>query len=295
MALLIKIIKLSATPPTICYPIPLFPILVFSMSGSCNPFCLIRLILFSAVFFSGVNLWNHVNDVEEDKLSGRSSILIENGRVRKMVIIISVLLYIISFGLIVFWALDWRGIFSYILAASATWIYSDRIFLRLKIKRFKRWKDNYKTEILTYLVSIPSFVLVSWSICMQISPTATSFAIATTFYVMSAVVLKDIKDITGDRLAGLRTLAVVFQVETLIKASIVLLTFYGLLICVFTVLSLFPSYSILAVLPLVSLAYVVSHFVSKGWAITMESTKPIKVQVFSGLASLCLLAAARFI
>jgi len=284
-----SLLNLSATPPSVVYPYPFLALLAFSLSGVFNIVSLIKAVILSFLFQAAANLWNHVNDVEEDKISGKRNILTENEKIRKIVFIISPLLYLMSFSLSVLWVVDKRGVIAFAAVAFVTWIYSDKFILGRKIKR---WKDHYITEVLTYLIAIPSFTSLLWTLFAPLSLKSTVFSIIMTFFGLSTTFLKDIKDITGDRLAGLKTLAVVFSPGYLLKIALSLLTSYYFLILFLSIYGLLPQFCIMSVIASAGLIYTMWHFISNGWSITLKSLRPIKVMVCSNLISLSLLIIA---
>jgi len=289
---LIKLIKLSSTPVSIIYPYPFLALLAFSLSGSFDIILLIKAILLSFLFCAGINLWNHVNDIEEDKIAGKRNILIENPEMRRIVLTIAPLLYLISFLLSSLWVVDKKGVIAFVAVAFVTWIYSDKIILGRKIRR---WKENYITEVLTYIVAIPSFTLLLWTLFAPVSLKSFAFSMVIMFFMLSGTFLKDIKDITGDKLAGLKTLGVVFSPETLLKISLLLLSFYYTSISIFSLFGVFPLFCIFSTLSSVGLIYTLGYFFNNRWTITLESIKPIKIMIYSNLLSLTILIVAGFI
>ena len=284
--LLIKLVKLSSKPATIFYPYPIAVLLAFSLSGTYEGLYLLKAIIFSFIFYAGVNLWNHVNDVREDISGGKRTVITENPEIRKMTCILSSLLYAVSFILAVIWSIDRRGVLFFVAAAFVTWVYSDRILLGKKIRR---WKDHYITETLAFIIFVPSFTSMLWTIFAPLSTKSIAFSTTLTFFVLSGVFLKDIRDITGDKLAGLKTLGVVFSVESLMKASLILLTFYYIFIFIFSFLKVFPTLSALSTLFSIGLIYNIKYFFNKKWIITIDSIKPLSIMYYSNLGSLTVL------
>lgn len=280
---LIALVRLSAKPATIFYPYPIAALLAFSLSGTFNVINLLKAIMFSFLFYAGVNLWNHVNDVEEDIAGGKKTVITENPKIRKLVAVISPLLYLISFALAVMWSVDEGGIAAFIAAACVTWVYSDKILLGRIIKR---WKDHYITETLAFVIFVPSFTSMLWTIYVPLSLRSVAFSTTLTFFILSGIFLKDLKDITGDKLAGLKTLGVVFSPEILLKVSFVMLTFYYFSILLFSFLKILPILSALSTLFSVGLVYTVKHFSNNKWVITIRSVKPLNVLYYSNLGSL---------
>jgi len=287
-----EVIALSATPPSIIYPFPILAMLAFSLSETLNIASLLKAIVLSSVFQAGINLWNHLNDVETDIIAGKRNILTDDKEIRKSVLIISPMLYLISLIMAIFWTVDKSGIYAFVAVALVTWIYSDKMFFG---KIFRRWKDQYITEVLTYIIAIPAFTTLLWTLFTNLSIKSVAFSTIMMFYMLSGTFLKDIKDITGDKLAGLRTLGVVFSPESLLKSSILLLVLYYISISIFSFLGILSHKSIVSIAPSVGLIYTIYHFTSTEWNITLRSLGPVKIMIYSTLASLIILTVAELI
>ena len=278
------IIKASATPPTIIYPLFLAPVAIFSLEPS-DPLGLAKVILFSAAFQSAVNLWNHVNDVEEDRLAGRDWILVRDERARKAVAFMAAGLYLVSGVMVYLWQVWNYGVVFFFLAFAATWLYSDKMIAG---KFFRRLKEHYLTEITTYLVTIPSYVLAVWSMLSEDMTKGGAISLVFLFLMLSATLLKDLKDISADREAGLLTLGVVFHYKTLLKSSYLLVSLYYISILVFSLSGVFLQVSVISVLPAAGLIYSVWNMSRKAWEIDDESVKFFKGMIYSTLVSLVL-------
>ncbi len=277
-----EIFRLSAYPPNFIYPIPFLTLLVFSMAnGSFQS--LLTAMAFTYTFYPAVNLWNHVNDVEEDKLSGRINILTENSAVRKATIALTVVLYAIS-SVIAY--LKSRCFLFFLICLLLTWAYSDRMILgRIAL----RLKDHYITEIMTFALAYPSFTLLLWSFFDNLNFKAIALATTVTLLTLSGAVLKDLKDITGDELAGLKTLAVVFSPKTLLKTSITLHWLYYISIALFVFFKIYSMSNVVALIPSIMLLYATIKLSKNSWRLTFEVLNAIKAMTLSSIASLILL------
>ena len=285
---LVKIFKLSATPPSIIYPLPLFAFLVFSLSGSKSLKALAVAVAFTFVSQAGINLWNHVNDLEEDLIAGKRNVLTQNPELRSKVATLSFLLYAFSFTILCVYSKDVKiSISAFALVALATWIYSDRLIAG---KFIRRWKDHYVTEVLTYVVSIPMYTVAVWTLFSRLTLRTLCVAFLMTFFMLSGTFLKDLKDATGDEKAGLKTLAVVFSPSALIKTSTFFSFLYYLSTAVFSCLFL-PS-ALLALTPFPAFVYSVYSLHRENWIISRRVVKTIRTFIFSNLLSLTLLATA---
>lgn len=288
----LEVIKLSAKPATIIYPYPILPLLIFSHSGIFELLSLLKAIVFSFVFCSGVNLWNHVNDIKEDSLGGKRNIITESQKIRKIVAVISLLHYVTSFCLAIFWSVDLRGVVVFTAAILATWMYSDRILFGRYIGRLK---DFYLTEVLAFVVSFPSFILMVWTLFTQLSIKSIAFSVTISLFMLSGTFLKDIRDVTGDKLAGLKTLGVVFGPESLLKTSFLILFLYYVSLIIFTTFGIFPKSTFAAVMFLVGVVYATIRFKSNGWQVTIEEVKTLEVLFYSNIGSLVAIIIAGFI
>jgi 1,4-dihydroxy-2-naphthoate octaprenyltransferase len=284
--LLKEIIKASATPPSIIYPLFLAPLAIFSLEPS-NPLKLIKVILFSATFQSAVNLWNHVNDVEEDRLAGREWVIVRDEGVRRAVAFLAAGLYLVSGLMIYFWKVWKYGIVFFSFALTATWLYSDRMIVGRFIRRLK---EHYLTETLTYLVTIPSYILSVWSMLSDDLTKGIAISLVFLFLMLSATLLKDLKDISADKEAGFLTLGVAFHYKTLLKASYLLVFLYYASILLFSFSGVFLQASDISVLPAVFLIYSVWNLSKRTWEIDEDSVKFLRIMIYSTLASLILFA-----
>ena len=286
------LLKLSASPPNIIYPLPLVPTLIFSFSNNKNIFNLIYLILLSSIYYAGINLWNHVNDVEEDRLIGRTNILIESHRIRVFTAILSIFLYFISLFLLIIKIVDSRGIIFYIIVFILTWLYSDRVIFGRYIGRLK---NHYITEFLAFAISIPSYTLMLWCVVSKITIRAVFVALCVTSLMLSGTFLKDMKDITGDELAGLKTLAVVFDPKKLLKLFYVGMWIYYIIIIFAISTSIFNVISAIAVIPIFALIYTTYKTRKNHWEINETTVKYIKITVCSSVLSIFLLTLSGFL
>ncbi len=287
----VQIFKLSMTPPSIIYPIPLFAVVLYSLSNCRNVSLLFVAIAFTFISQAGMNLWNHVNDVEEDIIAGKVNVLTKNPELKPFVAVLSFLLYSTAFLILISFSKDKRALIACILVFVATWLYSDRLLIG---RFFKRLKDHYLTEVVTYAVSAPAFTLATWSIYGELCPKAFAVAIIMSFFALSGTFLKDLKDASGDEKAGLKTLAVAFSPLSLLLTSVLMLWLYYTSIILFTLLGLIPLNSALAVLPSILLAYSTYVFLSER-EVSFKVLKPIKLMIFSSVSSLAFLAIANLL
>lgn len=289
---LIELVKLSAKPATIVYPYPIAVLVAFSLSNNFDLFYLLKGLIFSFLFYAGLNLWNHVNDVEEDIKSGKRTLITEDFTIRRLGTYLSVALYAISIFLAIMWSLDFTGFLIFTITVFTTWVYSDKI---LWGKRFRRWKNHYVTETLTFVIAPLTFFSMLWTIFAPLSFHGLAYTTTMTLFMLSAFFLKDIKDITGDKLSNLRTLGVILSYGVLLKISFLMLILYYLSIIVFSVLNLFPAFSILSALFIIGFLYTLRYFIINKWSITFEAVKPLEVMYYSSLGSLVMIILTGFI
>jgi 1,4-dihydroxy-2-naphthoate octaprenyltransferase len=224
-----EIIRLCYTPISIFSPVPFFAIMVFVLAYKNIPLTelpiplLIAGMSVSLLTSFASNFWNHTNDIIEDLAQGKRNALTENMISRRHAVMISFLLYLASGFLIGYISLEVKRpsyLFFYIWAL-VTWWYSDNIFLK-RIFQF-RLKSHYIGELITYTIAYPTYTLGTWLIYSDLNMTGLILAAAFSCFGISVVLLKDLKDISGDRKAGLRTFGVVFPPSKLIYFSCVLL------------------------------------------------------------------------
>jgi len=167
-----------------------------------------------------------------------------------------------------------------------TWLYSDKMFAGRYIRRLK---EDYRTELLTYIFVTFAFFSLIWMFFSPINQRGIAFAVITSLFYISGVFLKDIKDITADTLAGYRTLAVVFKPQTLFKISATFNVLTLLLILFFSVTGIFPVIGGLTALVLIPVLWAVYSIGKRGWLLSLETVRYIKVYTFSYPLSLTLL------
>lgn len=240
VAKLTELLRLCNTPVTIISPIPFFAIAIFLVSHNgfshIDYIILIYGIIVTLLSSFASNLWNHCNDVKEDTAQGKDTILTRDPSMQKIAINISIILYIISILIVYQISLDvQRPVIQYFLIwAAVTWCYSDNLIMK-KLIGF-RLKEHYAGELITYGIAWPMFTLSTWLIYSDLNITGVIMLAAFFFFSISGLLLKDLKDISGDRKAGLKTLGVVYSPSKLIQYSCYLmLIFYSTILNPFTI------------------------------------------------------------
>jgi len=78
-----------------------------------------------------------------------------------------------------------------------TWWYSDNLILK-KITGF-RLKDHYIGEMIAYSIAMPAYALSVWLVYSDINLISIIITAGVFFFSISGLLLKDLKDISGDR------------------------------------------------------------------------------------------------
>jgi len=288
--ILIKILKIGATPPTVAYPIPLVPVLVFFMARNYEIFNLLKIVAFNSLFFNSINLWNHLNDAEDDLKSGRTEAktLLDHQKLTLGVITLSYLgslLLVWSYG-------NFQIAILFAICFLITWLYSDKVVVGRIVPRLK---EHYIGELFTYLVVTPVFPSIIWLMASsEFNLRGLGFVVVTSTYYLSGMLLKDLKDISSDLQSGYKTLAVVFSPQSLLKTSISLNFVAHAFIVVFVLLGIFEIWFIAGALTLVSLLNVVLKLRAVDWQISIKTANIIKKYVIISPLSITLLVFTSF-
>jgi 4-hydroxybenzoate polyprenyltransferase len=299
---ILLIIEQSFIPFSIFAPIPFFCFTLFFISTKFTEISIGKIyILFIGIlislFSSGAScFWNHTNDLEEDAKNNKKTLISENIISHNEAIIISLFLYLISIILVIYASIFLnRPIYIYFtLWVIITWWYSDNIFLK-KITGI-RLKTHYLGELLTYGVAYPAYTMSIWLIFSDSFITGMVLSLIFLCFGIAAVLLKDLKDIKGDREAGLKTFGVIFPPSKLIKISCNFLIIYFLLIIIATNFKIFDSNSFLIMVPfLYLLKNTFVHFRSKNWIIEFTDFNNIKAMMVSVYSSIFILGFVNFI
>ncbi|MCX9010970.1 MAG: UbiA family prenyltransferase [Candidatus Methanoperedens sp.] len=296
----VELLKLCNTPVSIISPFPLFAVILFLISH--KEFQISDLyILFAGIIVSlfsnfGSNLWNHSNDIKEDIAQGRKTVLIQDILMQKRALFISILLYACSILLVFYLSNEFkRSIYIYFLIWSlVTWWYSDNLILK-KVIGF-RLKDHYIGELITYSIAWPMYTLSIWLIYSDLNIMGVMVAISLFFLSISGLLLKDLKDISGDRAAGLKTFGVVFPPSQLIRYSCYLMVLYYLVILNPFALNIFGTGVLILVIPFVHfLKKTFFHMRKKHWALDIEDLESLKSMGNSALASFIFMGLSVFL
>ncbi|NJD76044.1 MAG: hypothetical protein FIB08_02965 [Candidatus Methanoperedens sp.] len=277
----VELLKLCATPPSIVSPLPIFSISLFLISNN-NFYNFDIYLLFAGIVLTllssfGSNLWNHCNDLKEDMAAGKKTILTQDINVYRIAQIISVFLYVCSILLAYYLSLEFnKPIYIFFsIWAFLTWWYSDNLVFK-KVIGF-RLKDHYISELITYGIACPFYTLSIWLIYSDLNLTGVIISIAFFFFSISGLLLKDLKDISGDREAGLKTLGVVFLPSQLVRYSCWFMILFYLVLLNPLTLGLFGYGLLVMVLPfLYFLKNTFHHMYRKNWILDMGDLKALK-------------------
>lgn len=275
----VALMKLCNTPVTIYSPFPLFAISLFLISR--KELSIYDLpVLFAGIVVSWLlafpsNLWNHCNDLKEDKAGGKKTILTEDVSMQKKAIFIAVLLYACYLLFVYYLSNEFkRPIYIYsLIGVIITWWYSDNFVLRKAIGF--RLKDHYLGELIAYSIAMPMYTLSIWLVYSDLNSKAIIITIAVFFFSISALLLKDLKDISGDKKAGLKTFGVVFLPSQLIRYSCYFMVLYYL-----ALLNLFTLYSFGTLIITIPFIYFLKntfiHMYKKDWTLELGDFHALK-------------------
>jgi len=294
------LLKLCNTPPTIYSPFPLFAVSLFLISAKELSIYGLTL-LFAGIIVSYLltfpsNLWNHCNDLKEDTAAGKKTILTDDPSMQKKAIYISILLYAFSLLFVYYLSIEFkRQIYLYtIIWIIATWWYSDNLILK-KLTGF-RLKQHYIGELITYSIALPMYTLSVWLVYSDLNAKAIIMTIAVFLFSMSGLLLKDLKDISGDKKAGLKTFGVVFPPSKLLKYSCYfMILFYFAFLNPFALKNFSPGILIL-IIPFTY--FLVNTFIPmyrKDWTLCREDFKVVKSMSNSIYASFIFIGMSAFI
>lgn len=267
---IVALFKLCNTPVTIYSPFPLFAISLFLVSSKELSIyeipLLIAGIILSWLLAFASNLWNHCNDLKEDIAAGKETILTMDRSMPGKAMIISALLYISSLFFAYYLSIEYeRPIYIFALIwIAVTWWYSDNLILK-KLIGF-RLKEHYMGELIAYSLAMPAYTISVWLVYSDLNSKGIIITIAVFLFSISALLLKDLKDISGDTEAGLRTFGVAFLPSDLIRySSYLMLLFFMVLLNPFTM----DSYGIMIII--VPFIYYLKntfiHLYKKGWSL----------------------------
>lgn len=297
-----SIIKLSFTPFSIFSPLPIFCITLFFISSkfyeiSLNEIYLLSLGIIITLISSGAsNFWNHTNDIEEDTHNKKETFLTNGTISANEAVIISMVLYSISLIFILYasFLLNRPIYLFFIVWAIITWWYSDNLFLK-KITGI-RLKTHYMGEIITYCIAYPAYTMSIWLIFSDSLIIGLVLSMVFLCFGIAAVLLKDLKDIKGDREAGLKTFGVIFLPSKLVRSSCIFIIFYFFIIIFASTNSIFEITTLLVIIPFIYLiknTYLPLHY--KNWNIGIGDGNSIKAMIFSTYSSLIILGFVNFI
>lgn len=290
------ILKLCYTPYSIFSPFPFFAIIIYILAQKSVNFPS----FYSSSLISGIaasmfssfasNIWNHTNDLKDDHAQGKINALTQNIISHKSGILLSLMLYVLSIIIFIYISIkSGRPAYLFFLIwVLITWWYSDTMFLN-KIFGF-RLKTHYIGEFITYCIAYPMYTLSIWLIYSNINSAAIALALAFLSFGISVVLIKDLKDISGDRKANLTTFGVIFPPSKLFYYSCIFLLFYYIIIILSIANEIFSGSILLIIIPFFYfIKSTFLHFGRKEWKIGHKDNTEIKTMVISTYISILLL------
>lgn len=278
----LEIIKLCNTPASIISPIPFYAVSLFLISRQEFSISEDIPILFAGIAVTllsnfGSNLWNHCNDIKEDIAQGKRNILTHDHSMQKKAFIISVLFYALSLLYVYFLSIELKKpiyIF-FSIWMLMTWWYSDSLILK-RLLGF-RLKEHYLGEFITYSITCPMYTLSIWLIYSDLNLKGILISFACLFIGLLVMLLKDLKDISGDRKAGLKTFGVTFLPSQLIKyACYLMVLYYFVMLNPFT-LNFFGNGILMMCIPFIYfMKNTFFHMYKKNWALDSGDLKALK-------------------
>lgn len=297
---IVELLRLCNTPASIISPFPFFAIAIFLISqDNYNNYGIYSLfigIVVTLLSNFASNLWNHCNDLKEDIAQGKKTILTQDPSMKKIAILTAILLYLISIIIVYQISLEVkRPIYIYFLIwAIATWCYSDNLIFK-KLTGF-RLKEHYIGELVTYGIAWPMYTLSIWLIYSDITIICEIVLAAFFFFSISLLLLKDLKDISGDRKAGLMTFGVVFSPSKLIRYSCYLMIMYYFILLNPITVNLLNNRILIMIIPFTYfLKNTFFHMFNKNWTLDMGDLNAIKSVGYSVYASVFFLGFSMFL
>ncbi|WP_456478038.1 UbiA family prenyltransferase [Geoglobus ahangari] len=270
--MLYNLVKWAVSPVNIIFPIPLIPLIVGLVAGGFHEVW--KPIVLTFMFYPAINLWNHVNDAEDDFKAGKDNPFVDK-KTRTIAILLTIFLYLLS-G---FYAYSFGGVMCamfYLFVLIATFLYSDNKLTRIRLKR------HYLGEITVYSISIPSYILMSYTLIKPLDEMAIKLSILFYPLLISTLFVKDLKDISADKSAGLKTLGVVFDPVYLVKVFVLLIFAYFILLAIL----FYNTWFNLAILPVIGAIIGVFEFRNSRWEITKRTIKYYLTIFYSAFLSL---------
>ena len=275
---IVALLKLCNTPATIYSPFPLFAISLFLISR--KEFLIYDIpIMFAGIVVSWLlafpsNLWNHCNDLKEDKAAGKKTILTQDASMQKKALFIAVLLYACSMLFVNYLSNEFkRPIYLYAsIWIIFTWWYSDNLILK-KVIGF-RLKDHYLGEFIAYSIAMPMYTVSIWLVYSDLNLKGIIITAAVFVFSISALLLKDLKDISGDKKAGLKTFGVIFRPSQLVRYSSYLMVLYYLILL--NLFTLNPGILIIIIPFIYFLKNTFIHMYKKDWTLELGDFPALK-------------------
>lgn len=175
----------------------------------------------------------------------------------------------------------------------STWWYSDNLILK-KVTGF-RLKDHYIGELVAYCIAWPSYTLSILLVYSDLNSIALIITVAFFFFNISSLLLKDLKDISGDRKAGLKTFGVIFPPSQLIRYSCYLMALYYFTILNPITLNFFGTGILVILLPFAYFLKNTFYIYKKNWTLDIGDLKVLKGIAYSAYASVIFMGMGAFL
>lgn len=220
------ILILANTPRSVFSPAPVFALSLFFLyqhpmtAGYSALAACASGVAFSMLSLGGANIWNHVNDMDEDRAANRDSPLLKGHVGVRGASAVTLVFYTAAVAVTALYATSRGAVVLAIASCLATFLY---YWKRLRPLGGLRLKEHWTGEILVYAVAISTHTLALAAIYAPLDAHSLVIALPLFAYLFCGLVLKDLKDISSDAAAGYRTLGIVFPVATLLSAAFFLL------------------------------------------------------------------------
>jgi 4-hydroxybenzoate polyprenyltransferase len=149
--------------------------------------------------------------------------------------------------------------------------------------------------LFSFTVVYPFFIILLWTFFDNPSIKSIAVALTVLLFVLFGIFIKDLRDISGDEMAGLKTLGVIFTPEKLLKFAVTSIVFYYVSIAVFTLLGIYNFYTTVALIPLIPTVYSISNLSRENWNISNDTVTHLKRIMLSNMISLGLLILTGFL
>jgi len=121
---------------------------------------------------------------------------------------------------------------------------------------------------------MPMYTLSVWLVYSDLNLKGIIITVAVFFFSISALLLKDLKDISGDKKAGLKTFGVIFRPSQLVRYSSYLMVLYYLVLL--NLFTLNPGILIIIIPFIYFLKNTFIHMYKKDWILELGDFQALK-------------------